>query len=229
VNAPRGQCRLRIQHHTFSLWNNYQVHRRAAAALGVVSRSQMFATIDNSVLLPGYTRVDAAGFVTLTSRFRVQVNVENLFRQEVLRQRGQQHEHYPWISQNGPGGPGRDGNASSLPHAIDHDGGNNHASGLFDDEDGMLDAPIGHLDTPLIVWKAGDEICLDASQRVSEAAVDRDPEAPFVWGGKSLGMDMASNRRRFSCRFAIRGEKDGCESEIRRKSKDDIVAGVQIG
>ena len=39
----------------------------------------MFATIDNSVVLPAYTRVDAAGFVRLTQQLRVQVNVENLF------------------------------------------------------------------------------------------------------------------------------------------------------
>jgi catecholate siderophore receptor len=39
----------------------------------------MFAAIDNTVRLPGYTRVDAAGFVKLTPQLRLQVNVENLF------------------------------------------------------------------------------------------------------------------------------------------------------
>jgi catecholate siderophore receptor len=39
----------------------------------------MFAAIDNTVVLPGYTRVDAAGFVTLTAKLRVQVNAENVF------------------------------------------------------------------------------------------------------------------------------------------------------
>jgi catecholate siderophore receptor len=39
----------------------------------------MFATIDNSVTLPGYTRVDVAGFVKLASQLRLQVNVENVF------------------------------------------------------------------------------------------------------------------------------------------------------
>jgi catecholate siderophore receptor len=38
----------------------------------------MFATIDNSVTLPGYTRVDVAGFVRLAPSLRVQLNVENL-------------------------------------------------------------------------------------------------------------------------------------------------------
>ena len=39
----------------------------------------MFAAIDNTVTLPGYTRADAAAFVTLTRQLRLQANVENLF------------------------------------------------------------------------------------------------------------------------------------------------------
>jgi catecholate siderophore receptor len=48
-------------------------------ALGVIYRSDMFAAIDNTVALPSYTRIDAATFVPITKRARVQVNVENLF------------------------------------------------------------------------------------------------------------------------------------------------------
>ena len=39
----------------------------------------MFAAIDNTVVLPGYTRADAAAFVRLSREVRLQVNVENLF------------------------------------------------------------------------------------------------------------------------------------------------------
>jgi catecholate siderophore receptor len=46
-----------VPHHTLSLWNNYQVHPRLAAGLGVLHRSDMFAAIDNAVRVPGYTRV----------------------------------------------------------------------------------------------------------------------------------------------------------------------------
>ena len=38
--------------------------------------------IDNTVRLPGYVRVDAAGFVTLTPQLRLQLNVENLFNED---------------------------------------------------------------------------------------------------------------------------------------------------
>ena len=79
VAAAAGAQVGQVPHHTLSLWNHYQVHPRVAAGLGILSRSDMFATIDNTVLVPGYTRVDAAGFVKLTPQLRVQVNVENLF------------------------------------------------------------------------------------------------------------------------------------------------------
>jgi len=52
---------------------------RVGAALGIVRHSDMFAAIDDTVTLPGYTRADAALFVSLTDRTRLQVNVENVF------------------------------------------------------------------------------------------------------------------------------------------------------
>jgi catecholate siderophore receptor len=77
--AAAGAQVGQVPHHTLSLWNNYQVYPRVGAALGILRRSDMFATIDNTVVLPGYTRVDAAGFFSLARQLRLQVNVENLF------------------------------------------------------------------------------------------------------------------------------------------------------
>jgi catecholate siderophore receptor len=79
VSAPAGALVGQVPHHTLSLWNNYQVLTQLGAALGIVYRSEMFVSIDNTVTLPGYTRADAALFYTMTPRLRVQVNVENLF------------------------------------------------------------------------------------------------------------------------------------------------------
>jgi catecholate siderophore receptor len=39
----------------------------------------MFAAIDNTVVLPGYIDADAALYVALTWRLRLQANVENVF------------------------------------------------------------------------------------------------------------------------------------------------------
>ena len=79
VSARTGARVGQVPHQTFSLWNNYRIHPRVSAALGVVHRSSMFATIDNTVTLPGYTEADLAAFVTLRRNVRLQANVENLF------------------------------------------------------------------------------------------------------------------------------------------------------
>ena len=68
-----------VPHHTFSIWNNYQILPKLGAGLGILNRSDMFAAIDNTVRLPGYTRADAAVYYSLTERLRLQANVENLF------------------------------------------------------------------------------------------------------------------------------------------------------
>jgi len=68
-----------VPHHTISFWNHYRFHPRLAAGLGVLYRSDMFATIDNTVTLPGYARADVAVFYMLTNHVRVQANVENAF------------------------------------------------------------------------------------------------------------------------------------------------------
>ena len=80
TTAARAGAQVgQVPHHTFSIWNNYQIMRRLGAGVGVVNRSDTFAAIDDSVVLPGYTRADAAVFYSITERTRFQVNIENLF------------------------------------------------------------------------------------------------------------------------------------------------------
>jgi len=76
--ARAGAQIAQVPRATFSLWNNYRVLPRLGAGLGVLNRSDMFAGIDNTVVLPSYTRVDAAVFYSLTEKIRLQANVENL-------------------------------------------------------------------------------------------------------------------------------------------------------
>jgi catecholate siderophore receptor len=47
--------------------------------VGVLFRTDMFATVDDTVTLPGFTRVDVAAFYALTKGLRVQANLENAF------------------------------------------------------------------------------------------------------------------------------------------------------
>ncbi|HYV10258.1 MAG TPA: TonB-dependent siderophore receptor [Pyrinomonadaceae bacterium] len=78
VSALKGAQVAQVPHHTFSLWNNYRVHPRLGLGLGLIHRSDMFAAIDNAVVLPGYTRADAAVFFSITERWRLQANFQNL-------------------------------------------------------------------------------------------------------------------------------------------------------
>ncbi|MEO1948353.1 MAG: TonB-dependent siderophore receptor, partial [Methylophilaceae bacterium] len=66
---------------TLSLWNKYDINATWSVALGVVSRSEMYAAIPqvgSSTLLPGYTRYDAAIFAKLSDKASLQFNIENL-------------------------------------------------------------------------------------------------------------------------------------------------------
>jgi len=77
--AIKGARVGQVPHHTFSLWNNYHFARKLGAGLGLIHRSDMFAAIDNKVVLPSYLRADAAVFYTITERVGLQANLENLF------------------------------------------------------------------------------------------------------------------------------------------------------
>jgi catecholate siderophore receptor len=79
ISARTGAQAAQSPHHMFSLWNNYQILTRLGAGLGILNRSNMFAAIDDSVVLPSYTRADAAVFYSVTEKIRLQANVENLF------------------------------------------------------------------------------------------------------------------------------------------------------
>ena len=77
--AVAGAQVPQVPHHSFSLWNYYQVTQTLAGGLGILHRSNVFATIDNTVNLDGYTRADAAVYFSPNGIWRLQANVENLF------------------------------------------------------------------------------------------------------------------------------------------------------
>ncbi|HYN55134.1 MAG TPA: TonB-dependent siderophore receptor [Methylotenera sp.] len=82
---PKGAELGQTPDRTASIWNKYQINDIWAVALGVVSRSEMYAlspTVSQSTILPGYTRLDAAVFAKLNKNTRLQVNLENLTNKE---------------------------------------------------------------------------------------------------------------------------------------------------
>jgi catecholate siderophore receptor len=77
--AQAGADLAQVPSHAMSLWSKFGLSPRWSAALGVISRSAMFTSTDNRVVVPGFTRVDGAVFFDVTPALRAQVNVENLF------------------------------------------------------------------------------------------------------------------------------------------------------
>ena len=82
ATAQAGASLAQLPKHSISLWNKYDFTPRLAAALGLIYRDDVFTSTDNLVLLPSWTRVDAAVYYNLTSMFRAQVNIENLFDED---------------------------------------------------------------------------------------------------------------------------------------------------
>jgi catecholate siderophore receptor len=75
AGATLGQ----VPRHSYSVWNRYDVTSRVGAGLGVIHRGAVFVATDNTVVLPAFTRADAALFVRLSKSLGGQLNVENLF------------------------------------------------------------------------------------------------------------------------------------------------------
>ena len=78
TGANAGAVVAQVPKHTVSMWNRYDFTPMLGLGLGVVHRSSMYAALDNTVLLPGFTRLDAAMYVRLTRVLRVQANIENI-------------------------------------------------------------------------------------------------------------------------------------------------------
>ena len=70
---------FQVPEHMISLWTKYDVTEQFAGGIGVTHQSSQFATNDNSVRIPAFTRVDAALYYDVSESVQVQLNVENLF------------------------------------------------------------------------------------------------------------------------------------------------------
>lgn len=73
-----GATLAQVPKHSASLWNRYDLNNTWGFGLGVVYRGEIYPSTDNTVVLPAFTRVDAAAFYNLNSQVRLQLNVENL-------------------------------------------------------------------------------------------------------------------------------------------------------
>jgi catecholate siderophore receptor len=74
-----GARLAQVPAHSFAVWNKVDVSRTWGVGVGLISRTNSFVATDNAVVLPGFTRVDAALFFTPIGRLRAQMNLENVF------------------------------------------------------------------------------------------------------------------------------------------------------
>jgi catecholate siderophore receptor len=79
--APGARVPL-VPKNTVSLWNRYQPTPALGVGLGVIYQDDVYAAIDDSVTLPGYTRFDAAAYYGVSRYLRLQGSVENLFNRK---------------------------------------------------------------------------------------------------------------------------------------------------
>jgi len=76
--VPGNRIQL-VPFNQFSWWNKYQFTPVWGAALGVIYFSDSFASSDDTVLLPGWVRFDAAIYMKINETWRAQLNIENIF------------------------------------------------------------------------------------------------------------------------------------------------------
>jgi catecholate siderophore receptor len=79
IAGPAGRKVAMVPRTQASLWTRYDLSDRFGLGLGVSHQASSFASISNAVVLPAYTRVDAAAFLQVARGIDVQVNIENLF------------------------------------------------------------------------------------------------------------------------------------------------------
>lgn len=79
ANATKGKTLGLVPKHTIAAWNKYDFTKKFAAGLGAIYQSDQYASVDNSVKLRAYVRYDAAAYYKINNRYRLQMNVENLF------------------------------------------------------------------------------------------------------------------------------------------------------
>ncbi len=80
--VPAGSTLAQTPKHSFSLWNKYEFNDSWSVGLGAIYRGDSFAATDNTVVLPGYTRFDAAVFFHASENLNFQLNIENLLDTE---------------------------------------------------------------------------------------------------------------------------------------------------
>ncbi len=77
--AQNGNVLGQVPKNSFSMWNRYDFTSQWGIGVGVIYQDEVYVSTDNAVVLPSFTRFDAAVYFTVNQSMRLQLNVENLF------------------------------------------------------------------------------------------------------------------------------------------------------
>lgn len=80
--AQNGNELGQVPKNSFSLWNRYDFAPQWGIGLGAIHQDDVYVSTDNTVVLPGFTRFDAAVFYAVNSNMQLQLNVENLLGED---------------------------------------------------------------------------------------------------------------------------------------------------
>ncbi len=67
-----------LPENTFSIWNNFEATDKLGFGIGATYQDEALIRDGSSLILPSFTRFDAAAYYDLSDRLRVQLNIENL-------------------------------------------------------------------------------------------------------------------------------------------------------
>ncbi|MBL8298414.1 MAG: TonB-dependent siderophore receptor [Rhodanobacteraceae bacterium] len=76
--SQNGNKLGQVPKHAFSLWNRYDFTPQWGVGLGAIHQDEVYVSTDNAVVLPRFTRFDAAVFYAVNPNLRLQLNLENL-------------------------------------------------------------------------------------------------------------------------------------------------------
>jgi catecholate siderophore receptor len=71
-----------VPENMLTIWNHYKLDDKWAFGLGLIHQSEQYASLNNTVELPDFTRIDAAVYYDITENTKVQLNIENLFDED---------------------------------------------------------------------------------------------------------------------------------------------------
>ncbi|MBX9931620.1 MAG: TonB-dependent siderophore receptor [Methylobacterium sp.] len=73
-----------VPFNTITLWNKFDVTREFSFGIGYINQTHTYASSDNTVRQPGFSRFDLGLFYRVNDFVRAQVNIENLFDRKYI-------------------------------------------------------------------------------------------------------------------------------------------------